>query len=75
MLQEARDGVVKLLTDKRADLHTLADALLSHETLTRTDIDKVLRGEELEGADSVGVMMGDDSVAEDAASVAARDGR
>ena len=33
-----------LQTDKEGDLHTLARALLEHETLTRDDIQQVLDG-------------------------------
>ncbi len=49
LLREARDSVKVLLTDKLPDLHALAGALISHETLTAADIGKVLRGEGLGG--------------------------
>ncbi|KAI8474800.1 MAG: peptidase family M41-domain-containing protein [Monoraphidium minutum] len=47
MLVEAREKVVRLLTEKLPDLHLLSRALLEHETLTSADIKKVLSGEAL----------------------------
>lgn len=44
MLREAYSRVTTLLTDREADLHTLARALLEHETLTRDEIQQVLDG-------------------------------
>lgn len=44
MLREAYSRVTSLLTDREADLHTLARALLEHETLTKDEIQQVLDG-------------------------------
>lgn len=45
MLVDARERVKLLLTSKLPDLHSLAQALIEHETLTSSDIDRVLLGE------------------------------
>lgn len=47
MLVEARGKVVALLNERLADLHLLSRALLEHETLTASDIKRVLAGERL----------------------------
>ncbi|KAL3155675.1 hypothetical protein ABBQ32_012702 [Trebouxia sp. C0010 RCD-2024] len=44
MLREAYKRVTTLLTEREGELHTLARALLEHETLTRGDIQQVLDG-------------------------------
>jgi cell division protease FtsH len=43
----------RILTEKAADLESMAQALLRYETLTGEEIGKVLRGEELPRADEV----------------------
>ena len=47
MLMDARTRVKQLLTERLADLHTLSRALLDHETLTSSEINRVLSGETL----------------------------
>lgn len=47
MLVDARESVTALLHERQADLHSLAHALLDHETLTASDINRVLAGESL----------------------------
>ena len=44
MCVEARARVSRLLSERIGELHTLARALLEHETLTAADIERVLKG-------------------------------
>ena len=45
IITEAEAEARRILSDHGADLNTLADALLEHETLSGEDVEKVLRGE------------------------------
>ena len=47
IVEEGRDRATKLLTQRRKDLDTVAKALLEYETLSKDEIEKVLKGETL----------------------------
>lgn len=47
MLKGAYEDVRKLLTDNRQELDRLAKALVDYETLDRSEVEKVIRGEKL----------------------------
>jgi len=47
IIQEAYDRGRRLLEDNVDVLHSIAEALLDHETLTNAEVDLILRGEEL----------------------------
>ncbi|GAX77639.1 hypothetical protein CEUSTIGMA_g5082.t1 [Chlamydomonas eustigma] len=47
LLVEAREDVKTLLTERMKELHSLATALIDRETLTKVEIEAVLRGETL----------------------------
>jgi len=49
LVEESRQRATKLLTEKRKELEILTRALLEYETLTKEEMEKVLRGEKLEG--------------------------
>lgn len=48
MLEEAKARAVNVLTEKRAELERLAQALIEYETLSRAEVDKVIKGEKIE---------------------------
>ncbi|KAF5657895.1 atp-dependent metalloprotease [Fusarium heterosporum] len=48
-IQKSYDDVRKLLTDKRGELDLLAKALVKYETLDKSEVEKVIRGENLPG--------------------------
>ncbi|KAH7040652.1 cell division protease ftsH [Microdochium trichocladiopsis] len=48
-VDEAYERARKLLTDHRNELDLLAKALVEYETLSREEVEKVIRGEKLEG--------------------------
>ena len=50
IVEEAEAQARAILSEHAADLKTLADALLEHETLSGDDVEKVLRGEKVTGA-------------------------
>jgi len=45
LVEEGEQTARRILTERVDDLHTLAKALLEHETLSGEEVDKVLRGE------------------------------
>jgi cell division protease FtsH len=47
IIQEAYDRGRRLLEDNVDVLHSIAKALLDHETLTNAEVDLIMRGEEL----------------------------
>lgn len=47
IVEESRQRATKLVTARRNELELLTRALLEYETLTKDDMDKVLRGEKL----------------------------
>jgi hypothetical protein len=49
LVEEARQRAMKLLTEKRKELEILTRALIEYETLTKEEMEKILRGEKLEG--------------------------
>jgi ATP-dependent metalloprotease len=49
LVEESRQRATKLLTEKRKELEILTRALLEYETLTKEEMEKVLRGEKLDG--------------------------
>ena len=48
VLSESYEETRRILTSRRKDLDTLAKALVQYETLSRAEVDKVLRGEKLD---------------------------
>jgi len=50
IITDAEAAARKILSERSADLNTLADALLKHETLSGEDVEKVLRGEPVASA-------------------------
>lgn len=48
LVEEARDKATKILTEKRSELELLTKALIEYETLTKEEMEKVLRGEKLD---------------------------
>ncbi len=49
LVEESRQRATNLLTEKRKELEMLTRALLEYETLTKEEMEKILRGEKLEG--------------------------
>lgn len=47
LVEEARVRAVEILWDKRNELELLSKALIEYETLTKEEMEKVLRGEKL----------------------------
>ena len=54
LIEEAEGQARQVLTDHLEDLHTIARALLEYETLSRDEIDQVLRGEKVVRDDTGG---------------------
>lgn len=52
-LKKSYEDVRKLLTDKRKELDLLAQALVQYETLDKTEVEMVIRGEKLPGRSMV----------------------
>ncbi|KAF3393570.1 Mitochondrial inner membrane i-AAA protease supercomplex subunit YME1 [Talaromyces pinophilus] len=48
LVEEGRSRAAKILTEKRKELELLTKALLEYETLTKEEMEKVLRGEKLD---------------------------
>ncbi|OOQ90039.1 Mitochondrial inner membrane i-AAA protease supercomplex subunit YME1 [Penicillium brasilianum] len=48
LVEEARARATKILTEKRNELEILSKALIEYETLTKDEMEKVLRGEKLD---------------------------
>lgn len=48
LVEEARGRANKILTDKRNELELLTKALIEYETLTKEEMEKVLKGEKLD---------------------------
>ncbi|CAJ0552905.1 Ff.00g009830.m01.CDS01 [Fusarium sp. VM40] len=48
-IRKSYEDVRKLLTDKRGELDLLAKALVKYETLDKSEVEKVIRGESLPG--------------------------
>ena len=48
LVEEAETEARRILTERLDDLHKVAKALLEHETLSASDVNKVLRGETIE---------------------------
>ena len=48
LVEEARVRAENILTSKRHELETLTKALIEYETLTREEMEKILRGEKLD---------------------------
>jgi len=53
LVEEARDKATKILTEKRSELELLTKALIEYETLTKDEMEKVLRGEKLDKMSSL----------------------
>lgn len=48
LVEEARLRASKILTEKRDELEILTKALIEYETLTKEEMEKVLRGEKID---------------------------
>jgi ATP-dependent metalloprotease len=48
LVEEARQRATKILTEKRHELELLTKALIEYETLTKEEMEKVLKGEKLD---------------------------
>lgn len=48
LVEEARARASKILTEKRNELEILTKALIEYETLTKEEMEKVLKGEKLD---------------------------
>ena len=48
LVDEASNRATKILTERRKELEILTKALLEYETLTKEEMEKVLRGEKLD---------------------------
>lgn len=48
LIEEARARATSILTEKRNELELVTKALIEYETLTREEMEKILRGEKLE---------------------------
>lgn len=53
LVEEARARATKILTERRHELELLTKALMEYETLTREEMEKVIRGEKLEKLESI----------------------
>jgi ATP-dependent metalloprotease len=53
LVDEASDRATKILTERRKELEILTKALLEYETLTKEEMEKVLRGEKLDKLESI----------------------
>ncbi|GIK03209.1 hypothetical protein Aspvir_007278 [Aspergillus viridinutans] len=53
LVEEARLRATKILTERRHELELLSKALIEYETLTKEEMEKVLKGEKLEKMASV----------------------
>lgn len=53
LVEEARARATKILTEKRHELETLTKALMEYETLSKEEMEKVLRGEKLDKLESI----------------------
>ncbi|MFI4999527.1 MAG: ATP-dependent zinc metalloprotease FtsH [Reyranellales bacterium] len=60
LIEEAEGSARQILTDHLDDLNTIAKALLEYETLSRDEIDQVLRGEKVVRDDTGGAGSGPD---------------
>ncbi len=60
LIEEGEGQAKHILTEHLDDLHTIAKALLEYETLSRDEIDQVLRGEKIVRDDTGGAGSGPD---------------
>jgi cell division protease FtsH len=60
LIEEGEGRAKHILTERLDDLHTIAKALLEYETLSRDEIDQVLRGEKVVRDDTGGAGSGGD---------------
>jgi cell division protease FtsH len=54
LIEEAESHARTILTEHMDDLHTVSKALLEYETLSRDEIDQILRGEKIVRDDTGG---------------------
>lgn len=47
LVEEARDRATNILTEKRDELELLTKALIEYETLTKDEMEQVLKGEKI----------------------------
>lgn len=48
LIEEGRNRATKILTEKRKELEMLTNALIEYETLTKEEMERILKGEKLE---------------------------
>ena len=53
LVEEARTRANSILSERRNELELLTKALMEYETLTKEEMEKVLRGEKLEKLDNI----------------------
>lgn len=53
LVEEARTRANSILTERRSELELLTTALMEYETLTKEEMEKVLRGEKLEKLENI----------------------
>lgn len=53
LVEEARTRANTILTERRSELELLTKALMEYETLTKEEMEKVLRGEKLEKLENI----------------------
>jgi ATP-dependent metalloprotease len=52
LVEEARDRATTILTERRNELELLTKALIEYETLTKEEMEQVLRGEKIKKLES-----------------------
>lgn len=52
LVEEARDRATNILTEKRNELELLTKALIEYETLTKDEMELVLKGEKIKKLES-----------------------
>lgn len=48
LIEEGRNRATKILTEKRSELEMLTNALIEYETLTKEEMERILKGEKLD---------------------------
>ena len=48
LIEEGRNRASKILTEKRSELEMLTNALIEYETLTKEEMERILKGEKLD---------------------------
>ncbi|PWY87581.1 intermembrane space AAA protease IAP-1 [Aspergillus heteromorphus CBS 117.55] len=58
LVEEARIRATNILTERRAELEILTQALIEYETLTKEEMEKVLKGEKLQKLEAPPILTG-----------------